>query len=60
MKKRSQLSEGALEFFREQGRAGGLKRSEGMTPERRSEMARKAVQSRWAKKKEFEKSKTQR
>jgi hypothetical protein len=58
MTKRVRLPEAALEFFRKQGRAGGLKRSAGMTPEKRSEMARKAVQARWAKKKELEKLKT--
>jgi hypothetical protein len=58
MAKLTKLPEAALEFFRKQGRAGGLKRAEGMTAEHRSEMARKAVQARWAKQKEAKKSKT--
>jgi hypothetical protein len=32
------------------GRKGGLKRAAGLTPERRSEIARKAANARWAKK----------
>jgi hypothetical protein len=40
------LSEDALEFFREEGRKGGKKgskaRMEKLTPEQRSEIARKA------------------
>ena len=52
MKKRTKLPDAALEFFRKQGRIGGLKRSAGLTAEQRSEMARKAVQARWAKQKE--------
>lgn len=31
------------------GAKGGKKRAEGMTPERRAEIARKAAQKRWAK-----------
>jgi hypothetical protein len=49
MKKRTKLPEAALEYFRQQGRTGGLKRAEVLTPEQRSEIARKAVQTRWAK-----------
>jgi hypothetical protein len=49
MKKRTKLPEEALKFFRQQGKAGGLKRAEALTAERRSEIARKAVQTRWAK-----------
>jgi hypothetical protein len=49
MKKRTKLPEAALEFFRQQGKTGGLKRAETLTAERRSEIARKAVQTRWAK-----------
>jgi hypothetical protein len=49
MKKRTKLPEAALEFFRQQGRTGGLKRAEVLTAEQRSEIARKAVQTRWAK-----------
>jgi hypothetical protein len=33
----------------ELGRAGGKKRAEGMTPERRAEIAKKAAAKRWAK-----------
>jgi hypothetical protein len=32
----------------EMGRAGGKKRAEGMTPERRKEIAQKAAELRWA------------
>jgi len=43
-----------LEFFRETGRRGGLKggkaRWQGVPPEERSEIARRAVQARWRKK----------
>jgi hypothetical protein len=39
----------ALEFFRRQGRIGGRTRANNLTPEQRSEQARKAVQARWAK-----------
>jgi hypothetical protein len=49
MKKRNKLPEAALEFFREQGRIGGTRRAANLTPEQRSEQARKAVQARWAK-----------
>ena len=42
----------ALEYFREQGRRGGKKsgkaRLEKLTPEQRSEIARKAALARWA------------
>jgi hypothetical protein len=45
----------ALEYFRKQGakggKIGGILRAERMTPEQRSEAARKAVLVRWAKKK---------
>jgi hypothetical protein len=44
----------ALEFFREMGRKGGKKggkaRWEGVPPEERSEIARRAVRARWRKK----------
>ncbi len=44
----------ALEFFREMGRKGGKKggkaRWEGLSPEERSEIARRAVLARWRKK----------
>jgi hypothetical protein len=48
MKKRKQLPDEALEFFRKQGRIGGRKRAANLTAEERSEQARKAVQARWA------------
>jgi hypothetical protein len=40
-----------LEYFRKQGMVGGNKRAERLTPERRSAIARKAVQARWRKQK---------
>jgi hypothetical protein len=49
MKARNKLPEAALEFFRKQGRIGGTRRAANLTPEQRSEQARKAVQVRWAK-----------
>jgi hypothetical protein len=49
------IPEEALKYFRKTGRAGGLKRAENMTPEQRSEQARKAVQARWNKAKESSK-----
>jgi len=52
MPKKMTLPESALEFFRQQGKAGGLKRSKMLTAEERSDLARKAVQARWAKQKE--------
>jgi hypothetical protein len=57
MKKKSKLPEAALEFFREHGRAGGLKRAESLSSEQRSEIARKAIQARWKKQKETKNSK---
>ncbi len=49
------LPEAALEFFREQGRRGGKKgaqaRMEKLTAEQRSEIAKKAVAAREAKRK---------
>jgi hypothetical protein len=59
MKKRTKLPETALEFFRQQGRTGGLKRAEVLTAEQRSEIARKAIQTRWAKQESSKKSKKQ-
>ena len=38
-----------MEFFKKTGRAGGKARAANMTPEQRSESARKAVAARWAK-----------
>jgi hypothetical protein len=49
---RKKLPPEILDFFRKQGAKGGKKggtaRAERMTPEQRSEAARKAVQARWA------------
>jgi hypothetical protein len=54
MAKRKGLSEEALEFFRAQGKRGGLKSSKArmkkLTPEERSAIARKAAAARWKKK----------
>lgn len=49
MKRRNPLPESALEFFRKTGSMGGRKRAANLSPEQRSEQARKAVQTRWAK-----------
>jgi hypothetical protein len=49
MKKKTQLPKAVLEFFQEQGRIGGKQRAANLTAEERSEQARKAVQTRWAK-----------
>lgn len=49
MKKGNQLPKTALDFFRKEGRIGGLKRAANLTAEQRSEQGRKAVQARWAK-----------
>lgn len=49
MKTQNKLPEAALEFFRQQGHIGGTRRAANLTPEQRSEQARKAVQARWAK-----------
>lgn len=57
MTKPSKLPKEALEFFRKKGRIGGKRRAENMTPEERSEQARKAVQARWAKQAESNKKK---
>ena len=43
------LSKEAREFFAKEGRKGGKSRAQKMTPEERSESARKAVEARWAK-----------
>jgi general stress protein YciG len=58
VKKKSPLSEEARQYFREQGKKGGKKsgkaRMEKLTPEQRSEIAKKAgkagAAARWAKK----------
>ena len=49
MTTRNKLPEAALEFFRQQGHIGGTRRAANLTPEQRSDQARKAVQARWAK-----------
>jgi hypothetical protein len=49
MTKRTKIPEEVLEYFRKQGSIGGRKRSEALTSEQRRELARKAVQARWAK-----------
>jgi hypothetical protein len=59
MKKSAKLPKAALEFFREQGRAGVHKRAERLSPEQRSEIARKAVQARWTKRNEKQGTKRQ-
>jgi hypothetical protein len=45
------LSADALEFFRNQGKRGAKARLKQLTPEQRSEIARKAAAARWGKKK---------
>ncbi len=55
MANHDKLPEAALEFFRKQGHIGGTRRAERMSPEERSEQARKAVQARWAKAKSSQK-----
>ena len=51
---RKKLPPEVVEFFRKQGakggRKGGVIRAERMTPEERSESARRAVTARWLKK----------
>ncbi len=46
------LSKDAREYFAKEGRKGGKSRAQKMTPEERSESARKAVVARWAKQRE--------
>jgi len=43
-----QLPDDIREYFRQQGKRGGKTRAKNLTPEQRSEAARKAVQARWA------------
>jgi hypothetical protein len=43
------LPENIQEFFRKHGSAGGKKRAANLSAEERSAIARKAVQTRWAK-----------
>jgi hypothetical protein len=51
----AKIPKAALEFFRKQGAKGGklsaAARMKKLTPEQRSEIGRKAVAARWAKKK---------
>lgn len=42
------LPDEVREFFRRQGRIGGKIRAQNLTPEERSEGARRAVEARWA------------
>ena len=53
--KKKKIPEQAMEFFRSEGRRGGKKsgkaRMAKLTPEKRSEVARKAAAARWSKKK---------
>lgn len=44
------LPENVRAYFQRQGKIGAAKRQEAITPERRSEIARKAAQARWANK----------
>jgi hypothetical protein len=50
----SKLSKAALEFFRKEGIRGGklgaAARNKNLTPEERTELAKKAAAARWAKK----------
>jgi len=46
----------AVELGRLGGRKGGKARAEKLTPEQRSEIARKAAKARWAKKRQQEES----
>jgi len=39
------------EYFRKQGEIGAAKRHASLTPERRREIAKKAIETRWAKEK---------
>ena len=43
--------EGVREYFAKFGKQGGKKRAANMTPEQRSEVARRASQARWARRK---------
>ena len=46
------LPEHIREFFRRQGKIGAAKRHANLSPERRREIARQAIQARWAKRKD--------
>jgi hypothetical protein len=60
---KEELPEEVLNFFRKEGRKGGLKggpaRARTLTPKRRKEIARKAAAARWGKEKAKEKKKQQ-
>ncbi len=43
------LPENVREYFQKQGAVGGKTRAANLSPEERREIARKAVQTRWAK-----------
>lgn len=51
------LPENVREFFRRQGRIGAKKRMVVLTPEQRQEIARNAVNQRWAKAKKLKSAK---
>lgn len=42
------IPEDVREYFRKQGRIGGTKRRDSLSPEQRREIARKAARARWA------------
>jgi hypothetical protein len=56
MRRRKKLPDDIRDYFVKMGRIGGLEggrqRAENLTPERRREIAKKAVEARWAKKRE--------
>ena len=49
--KKPKFTEEQIEYFRKQGRKGGRKRAKLLSPERRSEIAKKAVDARESKRK---------
>jgi hypothetical protein len=51
------LPDDVLEYFRKTGALGGKTRAKNLSPQERSEGARKAVQARWAKAKQASDSK---
>jgi hypothetical protein len=55
MARKRKLPDEALKFFKAEGRKGGLEggkiRAEKLSPKRRKEIAQKAAQARWGKKK---------
>jgi hypothetical protein len=48
---RTRPPEAVREYFAKFGKQGGKKRAANMTPEQRSDIARRASQARWARKK---------